>query len=144
MEEGDGDGLGDAFWGVARRLRRTSFSALAPWDVTPSQLRALRTLHHHGQLRPGALAEHLRIAPRSATEVVDALQQRGLAERAPDPGDRRATLVTLTDEGVRVVDAVRAARAADAESLFATLSEPDRAELLRLLRAVLDSTSHTE
>ena len=50
-------------------------------------------------MRPGALAEHLRIAPRSATEVVDDLQERGLVERAPDPADRRATLVRLTEAG---------------------------------------------
>ena len=36
-------------------------------------------------MRPSVLAERLRIAPRSATEVVDALEARGLVERGPDP-----------------------------------------------------------
>ena len=76
--------------------------ALAEWDVTPSQARALAVLRRGGPQRLGELAEHLRIAPRSATEVVDALAERGLVERRPDPADRRATLVALTAHGEEV------------------------------------------
>jgi DNA-binding MarR family transcriptional regulator len=42
-------------------------------------------------MRLSELSEHLHIAPRSATEVVDALESRGLVRRRPDPDDRRAT-----------------------------------------------------
>ena len=87
------EGLSDAFRAVARRLRIQTQRALAPWEVTPAQARALGVLNRHGPLRLGALSERLHIAPRSATEVVDALEERGLVERRPDPADRRATLV---------------------------------------------------
>lgn len=126
--------LAEAFWSVARRLRHQSRETLAPWGVSPSQLRALGTLMRHGPVRTGALAEHLRIAPRSATEVVDALAERGLVERCPDPSDRRATLVAVTDAGAGLGHAVRAARAAEADRVFAALDEADRTELARLLR----------
>ena len=89
--------LAETFWQVARRLRHQSREALAPWGVSPSQLRALGVLLRHGAVRSGELAEHLRIAPRSATEVVDALAERGLVERRPDPEDRRATQVVATE-----------------------------------------------
>ncbi|MEV1332232.1 MarR family transcriptional regulator [Micromonospora costi] len=134
--DGDDETLAEAFWGVARRLRHRTREALAPWDVTPSQARALGVLARHGVLRPGALAEHLRIAPRSATEVVDDLQRRGLVERRPDPHDRRATLVALTDEGVRTGSSIRAARQAEADRFFADLDPQDRAELARILRTL--------
>lgn len=93
-------------------------------------------LARHGEVRPGTLAEHLRIAPRSATEVVDDLQTRGLVERRPDPGDRRATLVALTEEGDRVSTAIRAARRAEADRFFGHLNDTDRAELARILRTL--------
>ena len=73
--------LSEAFWAVARQLRQLTREALAPWDVTPAQFRALGTLVRHGPMRLSELSEQLRIAPRSATEVVDALQERGLVER---------------------------------------------------------------
>ena len=134
MAEGDDETLSEAFWGVARQLRRLSRETLEPWDVTPSHGRALSVLGRHGELRLSELSEHLRIAARSTTEVVDALEERGLIERQPDPHDRRATLVALTDEGARVNAAIRSARTAEAESFFGTLSETDRTHLARILR----------
>ena len=130
----DDQGLSDLFWGVARRLRHQGRETLEPWHVTPSQSRALNVLERHSALRPGELAEHLHIAPRSATEVVDDLQERGLVERRPDPADRRATLVALTAAGAEVGEAIRAARQAEADRFFGSLSEQDRAELTRILR----------
>ena len=137
MERDEPGSVGDLFWAVARQLRHTSRETLAPWDVTPSQLRALGTLMRHGAARPGALAKHLGIAPRSATEVVDALEQRGLVRRETDPDDRRATLVVVTDAGRELAAAVRKARAAETDRAFAGLPDADRAELERLLRQLL-------
>ncbi|MET7707570.1 MarR family transcriptional regulator [Micromonospora sp. NPDC005189] len=132
----DDESLAETFWGVASRLRQQTRESLAPWDITPSQSRALGVLGRHGEVRPSTLAEHLRIAPRSATEVVDDLQARGLVERRPDPADRRATLVALTEEGNRVSAAIRTARRAEADRFFGHLDDADRAELARILRTL--------
>ncbi|WP_433285599.1 MarR family winged helix-turn-helix transcriptional regulator [Pseudonocardia sp. CA-142604] len=136
LEESDEpeETLAEAFRGVARQLRHQAQRALAPWDVSPSEARALGVLTRHGPVRLGTLSEHLRIAARSATEVVDALEKDGLVERRPDPCDRRATLVALTDRGAQVSAGVRAARAAEAEEFFARLDDADRASLTRILR----------
>jgi DNA-binding MarR family transcriptional regulator len=130
--------LTESFWSVARQLRETSKQALAPWDVTPAQLRALLTLGRHGTMRLSALSDHLHIAPRSTTEVVDALESSGMVLRRPDPDDRRATLVVLTEHGTSVLDAIRAARGNEAERVFARLSQADRAQLARILRKLRD------
>jgi DNA-binding MarR family transcriptional regulator len=126
--------LSEAFWGVAHRLRRLSRETLEPWDLAPSHARALRVLGRHGVMRLSEMSDHLHIAARSTTEVVDALQERGLVERRPDPHDRRATLVALSAEGERVDAAIRSARAAEAEAYFGALSPTDRAHLARILR----------
>jgi DNA-binding MarR family transcriptional regulator len=126
--------LADAFLSVSRRLRETSQEILAPWDINPSQFRALRVLNHHGAIRLSDLSGRLHIAPRSATEVVDALESRGLVERRPDPSDRRATLAELTEHGTGVLRAIRAARGTEAERVFDRLSPADRDHLARILR----------
>ncbi len=132
------DSLGEQFGAVARRLRAASMASLSAWDVTPSQMRAIRILtHHDGGMRSSELAAHLHIAPRSATEVVDALEGKGLVRRSPDPTDRRATLVTLTARGVTLMDEVRRARGLESERLFDRLSKTDRAHLARILRHLL-------
>lgn len=127
------ESLADSFWAVARQLRETSQETLAPWDITPAQLRALRVLSRNGPIRLSRLSDKLHIAPRSATEVADALESRGLVEREPDTTDRRATLVQLTEQGQSVVAAIRAARGSAADRLFGQLSPAEQADLARIL-----------
>lgn len=133
-DAGGDEALPEAFWSVARQLRETSQETLAPWDITPSHLRALRVLTRHGVMRLSELSDHLHIAARSTTEVIDALEARGLVERRPDPDDRRATLVEVTEHGTSVLDAIRAARGTETERAFGRLSQTDRAHLARILR----------
>lgn len=140
-EWGKQESLSDSFRAVSRRLRIQSQKALAPWEVTPGQARALGVLSRHGPVRLGTLSEHLRIAPRSATEVADALETRELVERRADPADRRATLVALTPRGEEVMASIRAARGAEAEEFFARLDPDDRAALARILDLLLSQSS---
>jgi DNA-binding MarR family transcriptional regulator len=131
---GTEESLADAFWSVARQLRETSQDTLAPWDITPAQYRALRVLRRHGEMRLSALSDKLHIAARSTTEVIDALEARDLVGRQPDPQDRRATLVDLTEHGTSVLDAIRAARGTESERAFDRLTPADQAGLARILR----------
>jgi DNA-binding MarR family transcriptional regulator len=130
--------LGDLVMRLARTQRRRWREALAPWDLSPHQARALRVVCSGDGVRLSELAEALRIAPRSATEVADGLQDRGLVARAADPADRRAVVLTPTEAGRRVQQEVDDARAADSHELFARLSPADRAELERILRSLTD------
>ncbi|MCK0113661.1 MarR family transcriptional regulator [Ornithinimicrobium sp. F0845] len=145
---------------LARRLRRGSAVETAPWGLSPHQARALAVIaratgrrHRHSSdaeaaearpavytgLRLGALAEWLQIAPRSATEVVDGLEELGLVARTPDPDDRRAVLVGLTDRGREVVKELRAARRAPSEQLLDALSTEERAQLRTSLLTLLEA-----
>jgi DNA-binding MarR family transcriptional regulator len=134
MADDEEDTLSEAFWGVAHQLRHLRRETLAPWDIAPSHSRALGVLMRHGAMRLSELSDRLHIAARSTTEVVDGLQDRGLVERRPDPEDRRATLVALTDEGTRVGQAIRSSRDAEAGAYFNVLSEAERTELTGILR----------
>jgi DNA-binding MarR family transcriptional regulator len=128
--------LSEAFWSVARQLRRATMESLTEWDVSPSQARALRVLARQDGARLSELAERLHIAARSATEVVDGLEAKGLVARRPDPQDRRATLVALTGPGADRLAAIRTARGTHAERLFDQLNATDRAHLGRILRTL--------
>ena len=131
----DGDeSLAESFWSLSRKLRQAASQSMAQWDLTPSQARALRVLERHGVMRPSELSEHLRIAARSATEVIDDLEAKGLLARHPDPNDRRATRLELTGRGRELGESIRSARGAEADRLFEHLSAADRAALARILR----------
>ena len=125
-----------AFWSVARRLRYLTHDTVTPFGVTPGQARALGVLHRHGSMRLSEVSNHLRIAPRSATEVIDALEERGLVARSPDPADRRAVVVALTGPGTELSTGIKAARAEEADAFFGRLESADRDALARILRSL--------
>jgi DNA-binding MarR family transcriptional regulator len=137
VADDDAEVLGELLLRVARTQRRRWRDALAPWDLSPHQARALGVVCAGEGTRLSDLAEALHIAPRSATEVADALEARGLAVRSPDPTDRRAVVVTPTAAGRRVAQEVTEARAADTRDLFARLDPDQRAGLARILRALV-------
>ena len=134
------ESTGELLMAVARSMRGAFGQALATYDVTPGQARALRAAMQSegpGPVRLSALAQRLRIARRSATEVVDALEERGLVERTADPADRRAVGVVPTAEGHRLAALLGDARRRASADYLAALDEPDRAELDRILRLLL-------
>jgi len=129
---------GDLLMAVGRALRRRVAAALESYDVTPGQSRALHVVVEHGASRPSEIADALRIAPRSATEVVDALEARGLVTREPDPTDRRAKLVEATGKGKKLARKAEEILATPPAALSA-LGE-DELETLRALRKLLAAT----
>ena len=143
--DADSAALGELMHAAFRGLRGRWMKQLAPFDLTPHQFRALNAVARsggEGGLRLKDLAEMLRIAPRSATEVVDQLESKNLVQRGPDPSDRRATLISLTDEGIKMRSEVREDRARQADEYFAVLSEEDRAGLERILAKLAEENPH--
>ena len=129
---------GDLVMALARRVRRAYADSLAEWQVTPWQSRALRVLSSRPDgMRPSALAAELRIAPRSATEVVDTLEERGWIRRVADPTDRRATTVLLTPDGVALVARIDEVRRDASEQVLGVLTEEQRRTLHGILRLVV-------
>jgi DNA-binding MarR family transcriptional regulator len=132
--QGVTDQLADAVQQLARRLRSGARERLAPLGLTPGQGRALSVLERAGgPMRMAELAEALRIVPRSATGVVEGLEEVGLLRRETDPADRRSVLVSLTDAGRGTLDELAEARRQTAEELFGSLDPADQRRLLTLL-----------
>jgi DNA-binding MarR family transcriptional regulator len=88
--------------------------------------------------RPGTtqqdLADHSRVDRSSMVAVLDELESRGLAERRPDPADRRKRSIHLTDEGRAQLKQMRAIARQVGEQTFAALTPDERATLHQLLR----------
>jgi DNA-binding MarR family transcriptional regulator len=116
---------------------------LARIGLTTSRVRVVWEVAHRGPSTQRTLSDVLGVAPRTVTGLVDALVDTGFVERRPHPGDRRATLVTLTKHGESVaLDLVRG-RADLARVLLADVGDRRLGELRHGLDAVL-ATLHRE
>ncbi|WP_165490008.1 MarR family winged helix-turn-helix transcriptional regulator [Propioniciclava sinopodophylli] len=132
--------LADLILRVARRLRRANAIELQGLPVNPHQARALRLVARLEPVRMADLAEHLHVAARSATDVVDSLVAGGWVARSPDPADGRARLLSLTASGERLLSEVLDARTRAADGALAGISPETRTHLAAALEGVLEAT----
>ncbi len=129
----------ELFWLLRRALHTMRRDVRAQADLSPSRHRLLRVVARAAEpQRQTALAAALDVVPRSITSLVDDLERAGLVAREPDPTDRRATLVTVTDRGRAVLADADRRRRAHGEELLARLEPGEQAELLRLLHRLVD------
>lgn len=80
--------------------------AAAPMPLTVPQHRVLLTIAADGPRRVGALAVDLGVNQSNASRIVNRLVSQGMVRRTRDRDDGRASLVALTPEGQRALDAV--------------------------------------
>ncbi|HEY5846829.1 MAG TPA: MarR family transcriptional regulator [Microlunatus sp.] len=104
--------------------------------LTVARTHLLWEVHRSGPTTQQSLAAALKVSPRNVTGLVDALETDGFVERRPHPGDRRATLVTLTDLGLQTMADMERDRLHTAARLVADLDAPDLAQLGHALDVV--------
>jgi DNA-binding MarR family transcriptional regulator len=86
-----------------------------------------------------AVSAALGIHRSAMVALIDDLEARGLAERRPDPVDRRAYTLYLTPSGREVLAQLEQAADEHEADLLVALGEPERAELVSLLQRVAES-----
>ena len=90
------DIVSEAFFAEFREeLERSEFG-----DIRPTHGCVFRYVQGDG-LRLTDIAERAKLTKQSVGEIVDDLVERGYAQRIPDPEDRRAKLICLTEKGER-------------------------------------------
>ncbi len=99
---------GFALWSAALRWQRELTAALAPSSLTPVQYALLSTAlaYDRRHRRPPSqvvLAQAAGTDTMMTSQVLRALEQRGLIVRGVDPTDRRARRIVLTAAGTDVV-----------------------------------------
>jgi DNA-binding MarR family transcriptional regulator len=108
---------------------------------------ASRGVLHHlagaGPLTVGECAKHLDRAQSVVSEIVDQLEGHGLLARVRDEGDRRRTLVWLTDEGrARLIEEQEVLSAAVLERAMTRMTPEERDQLLLGTRALVRAAEH--
>lgn len=127
--------VADLLHHTAGRLRRAVRHDLGPTGATPAQWRALRVVTRCEEPpRMSDIAEALRIARRSATEVIDQLEAGGLVARSPGADDRRAVVVEATQDGRALLSTLSRQRRQAAARQLQSLDDEELATLASLLR----------
>jgi DNA-binding MarR family transcriptional regulator len=105
-------------------------------ELTPVQARLLCVLLD-GPRGMAELAQCFGVEKAALTGLMDRAERRGLAQRSPVPGDRRALQVTLTDAGQQAAAAFHAEVSAELSRLVSSLAPRDRDHFARTMAEIL-------
>ncbi|GIE85371.1 MarR family winged helix-turn-helix transcriptional regulator [Actinoplanes regularis] len=133
MDPDYADALNQAIRLLSLRHRARAAQLLAPLGLHVGQEALLLELDRTGPRNQAQLSDALGCEPPSVTLMTRKLEAAGHIRRAPDPADKRATIVALTDSGKALADQIRRLWVTLAEETVRSLS----AETVERLPAVL-------
>ena len=107
--------------------------------LTLGRFLVLRTVHDTPACRIQEVAASQGITLGAASRLVDRLHRDGLLHRTPCEHDRRATILTVTDQGLAHLEEACAIVDKEQERLFAPLSTAQREELTRCLALIAEA-----
>jgi MarR family transcriptional regulator, transcriptional regulator for hemolysin len=105
-------------------------------ELTRAQCRTLGYLARNEGINQAGLADLLEIRPMTLVRQIDRMQEAGWIERRPDPSDRRARRLYLTDKARPVLDRIWDVASETQDQVLASLTPDESEQLIDLLRRV--------
>ncbi|MCF6409621.1 MarR family winged helix-turn-helix transcriptional regulator [Pseudalkalibacillus salsuginis] len=122
-----------------REFEKRLSSLEMPITLSGSRLRVLTMVGKMGEIRMSQLAEKLGVQAGTVTDLVDALQRDKLISRVPDPKDRRAMLLKLTEKAEKHLEPIHVIQSELAEKMLKRFSPEQRYQLIHLLEGMMDN-----
>jgi DNA-binding MarR family transcriptional regulator len=119
---------------LARRIRQERSDE----DISTAQYSVLGALVIHGPKTPRELADHERVQPPSMSRTLNCLVESGLVTRTDHPLDGRQVLMSVTEEGARVIHETRKRRTAWLSQRLAGLTPDERTTLAEATRLMME------
>src|SRR3954451_770079 len=129
------DALMSLMMALGRRLRQKQPGDAVDFSAFP----ILKLLRHQGPMRVSTLAQVIGLDASTVSRHVKQLEDRGLLERAEDPDDRRASQVTVSEQGSTCLEAGFAARRGVVSHALEELSTEERDTLRDLVARVVEA-----
>ncbi|WP_327596372.1 MarR family transcriptional regulator [Streptomyces chartreusis] len=121
-----------------RARQHERLMALAGVPLDRAAVALLRQVADSEPLRPGELAARLGVEASHVTRTVQQLQKTGYVTRVPDPQDRRAQRIELTEPGRRAIVRVRDAGARGMQLALADWTPEELRQLATLFHRMVD------
>ncbi len=121
---------------LAYQRHATIFQKHTIENLTPTQFSALMRISEHGLVSQNHLGRLSGMDVATVKGVVDRLKAKALVELSSDPNDKRRTMISLSESGMRIiVDLKNIGHNITKESL-SPLSQSEQAALIKLLKKI--------
>ncbi|XEC97567.1 MarR family winged helix-turn-helix transcriptional regulator [Paenibacillus tarimensis] len=106
------------------------------YGISPENFMVLELLYSKGPHPVQRISDRLSIPSGSITYVMDKLEKKGLVERQPNPEDRRASNVVLTEKGKELFDAIFPKHVATISRNLSFISKDEKEQLIEMLKRI--------
>ena len=124
---------------VSRLMRKSFDRRASAIGLTRSQWRVLAHLSRNEGVKQAVLAEILEIKPITLARLLDRLGANGWVERRPDPNDKRARRLFLTDKARPILVELREVALSVREEALSGFAAVEQDRLIDQLRAVKEN-----
>ncbi|WP_303975492.1 MarR family winged helix-turn-helix transcriptional regulator [Streptococcus merionis] len=102
--------------------------------ITLTQFGVLETLYNKGDMRIQDLIEKMLTTSGNMTVVIKNMIRDGLITRQPNPNDKRACLISITDRGQEFIEQILPDHYRNIGDIFNVLTEEEQVALVSLLK----------
>ncbi|WP_081772862.1 MarR family winged helix-turn-helix transcriptional regulator [Bacillus sp. EB01] len=106
------------------------------YKLNVTEFSVLEVLYQKGTLTIQQICQNVLISSGSMTYVIDKLEKRGLLKRNACPNDRRAIHISLTQDGLNLMDTIMPKYLDMVDGLFEALDHEEAETFLKLLKKV--------
>lgn len=103
-------------------------------DLSVPQFRALAFINNNPGTSLLTVAEHLGLTSPSACRMIDVLVERGLVSRQVSLKDRRMINLSLTDEGLSILEKSRKGTMENLATIFSILTPTERSTIMDAMK----------
>jgi MarR family 2-MHQ and catechol resistance regulon transcriptional repressor len=118
---------------IINQIDRQTAHIAAEYDLTLSQFGVLEALYHLGDLTVGEVKEKILSSDGTIPVVVRNLEKRGLIVRKKDPRDKRKSILSLTEEGEKVISEAYPANEEMIRDQLSVLTKEEKSQLADIL-----------
>lgn len=118
---------------IVESLKKEGFNH----DLTFSQMEVLGFIKPEGKETMKNIADHLKITPPSATEIVTEMEKKGLVKRLHDKNDRRVIFITLSPLAKKLFISLGKRKEFIFKKMISKINETDKKNLERIIRILI-------
>ena len=122
-----------AFTRAEHKIHNLEYKTIKESGLTISQFGVLEVLYNKGNLRIGEIMEKILTTSGNITVVVKNLEKDGFIKKISDPLDKRSTIISITDKGIKVIEEILPDHIKNINNIFDVLTNEEKIVLKDIL-----------
>ena len=115
-------------------IHKKELETIKKSGLTTAQFGVLEALYNKGDLRIYEIIEKILTTSGNITVVIKNLEKDGLVKKNLDPKDKRSTIISITDEGKKIIEDILPNHIENISNIFSVLTDEEKVTLINILK----------